>query len=316
MNKAKAGIIASCAIFALNLPAAWAASRVAELNQKTFTILASEQAWLPDVAAIAQSLNHEDGLHVLSVNGDGCLQSGSDVLNLQNIDMAVLTVDCVAYAEAQGLLPKASQKLAYISRLKALPIVLITRRNVQNVTALAGLRIATGPAESNGFATGELLLGGMDLPFVRVAQSGANAIAALKAGNADAALLVGLDALDGTLDPSTFHALGLNAPVMTKAVYAPMLLNAGELKGLADTQPSLETVSTALALTIVNWKSGTPQADKMKFFSDHYFAAATALGDGETAVAIPNWQRHQTSNQALQALDTLQHNNQSQGDGP
>jgi hypothetical protein len=316
MRSVKAWILAGCAICAVGLPAAWGASRMAELNQKSFTVLAGESTWLSAVDGLVDTLNHENGLHVLAVKGNGCLQASADLMNLQQIDMAVLTADCVAYAEAQGLIPNATQKLAYVSRLKALPIVLLTRRTIPNLTALAGLRIATGPAQSAGFATGELLLGGLDLPFTRVAKSGVAAVSALQSGEADAALLVGLDALDGTLDPSKFHALGLNAPAQTKTVYAPALLTATDLKGLLTDQSSLETVSTALALAVVNWKAGSPQAEKVKFFSDQYFAATANLGDAGDSVAIPNWQRHQTSSQALEALDTQQQDNQSQGDGP
>lgn len=280
------------------------ASRIAKINQNSFTVLATEAQWLPRVDDIAARLNHQNGLHILPVKGDGCIQGSADLLNLDQIDMAVLTVDCATYAESQGLLPNATRKLAYVSRLKALPIVIVTRRDIANLTSLAGLRIATGPVQSSGFATGELLLGSVGLPFTRVPKSGTDAVEALKSGNADAALLVGLDALDGTLDPGKFQVIGLTSPLRMEDVYAPALLSPPDLKGLLPEGRTLETVSTALALAILNWPANTPQSQKMQVFAKEFFATAANSETPEALSAnIPNWQRHFTSVRALEALD-------------
>lgn len=313
-------IVVSCALAGLvSLPSV-AATRVSQINQRSFTILAAESQWLPTVEDIAQQLNHREGLHILPVRGDGCVQASADLLHLQQIDMAIVTADCVAYAEAQGLLPDATRKLAYVARLKSLPIIIVTRRDISNITALAGLRIATGPVQSAGFSTGEVLLGGLGLPFTRVAKSNTEALIALKNGSADAALLVGLDALDGSLDPSKFHAIGVSAPVRADQVYAPALLNSDDLKGLPIAGLTLETVSTALALAIVNWPAGSEQSRKMQVFATQYFdlAADQAASDPVSAM-IPNWQRHLTSVQALEALSStgIETNPAMQkGDGP
>jgi ABC-type amino acid transport substrate-binding protein len=308
-------------VFASGLLAdgAFAKPPLADINQKTLTLLSGEAIWFPAAVAIANQLDHENGLRVLPMQGSGCIESAADVLQLTQVDVALLSSDCVDYAEQQGLLPKASQKLAYVTRVRSLPVVLVTGRDIPNLTALAGKRIATGPADSAGFASGEILLGGLGLPFIRVPKSGVEGMALLKSGEADAVLLQGLDALDGTLDPQKFHVLGLTATQNSTASHAPALVEASELRGLLASGTSLETVSTALVLAVFNWPAKSAKAEKIKLFSTAYFEKQ-ALGDGasQLSASVPGWQRYSTSQNALEALTielpeqpTLQ-----QGDGP
>ena len=311
-----------CAVCASGLfaTAAIAQSRLADINQTTLTLLSGEPVWFPDAVKIANQLDYENGLRVLPMQGSGCIESAADVLQLTQVDVALLSSDCVDYAEQQGLLPKASQKLAFVARIKTLPIVLVTRRDVPNVTALAGKRIATGPANSAGFASGEILLGGLGLPFVRVPKSGVDGLALLKSGEADAVLLQGLDALDGTLDPQKYHVLGLTTTQNSTTSHAPALVEALELKGLWAGKSSLETVSTALVLAIFNWPEKSAKAAKIKLFSEAYFATQAAGEDAsQLSASVPGWQRHSTSQNALEALTIEipeQSNTLQQGDGP
>lgn len=289
---------------------------LAAINQKTLTVLSGEAQWFPDTLAISQSVEHAEGLRILPIHGQGCIESAADVLQLTQVDVAVLSADCVAYAQAQGLLSGAAKKLTYIARIRALPFVIVTLRNNANLTSLAGKRIATGAANSATFASGEMLLGGLDLPFVRVAKSGGAALELLKAGGVDAVLLQGLSALDVGLDAKRFHVLGLTAPQPLAATYAPALLDASTLNGLGAGQQSIETVSTSLLLAVYNWPKQSAKAQKIKQFTKVYFEQQ-AMGDGaqELSVAVPGWQRHDVSQSALNALTIISPNTQ-QGDGP
>jgi uncharacterized protein len=253
-------------------------------------------------------MNFADGLRVLPIHGDGCVDSAADVLQLTQVDVAMLSADCVYYAQAQGLLPADEKKLNFIARIRAAPLLLLTTRNFSNVTSLAGKRIATGAANRAGFASGELLLGGLDLPFTRVAREGAEAIELLKRGETDAVLLQGLDGLAG-LDAKQFHVLGLTAPQALSQQYAPALVDVGALGG------SLETVSTSLLLVVYNWPKNSAKAQKVKQFSKVYFDQhATGDEAQELSAAVPGWQRHEASQQALKSL-TLDTPDIQQGDG-
>jgi TRAP-type uncharacterized transport system substrate-binding protein len=294
---------------------AFAQPNIAEINQKTLTLLSSEAQWFENTMAIGRTVEHVDGLRILTVHGSGCIESVADLLQLAHVDAALLTTDCVAYAEAQGLVPDAANKFAYIARIRAIPLFIVTAKSNPNLTSLAGKRIATGPANSAGFASGELLLGGLELPFVRVPRNGAEALVLLQKGETDAVLLQGTDALDGSLDASRFHVLGLSAPQSLSDSYAPALVDAAALKGLAGEQ-SIETVSTALVLAVFNWPAQSAKAQKIKNFTKVYFEQQ-ATGDEamELSASIAGWKRNDFSQKALEALTATTPNAQ-QGDGP
>jgi TRAP-type uncharacterized transport system substrate-binding protein len=294
---------------------AFAQPSIAEINQKTLTLLSGEAQWLESALAISHAAGHRDGLRVLTVHGDGCIESAADLLQLTQVDAALLTADCVSYAQAQGLVPDIAKKFTYIARIKAVPLLIVTSRANANLTSLAGKRIATGPANSAGFASGELLLGGLELPFIRVARNGADALSMLQKGETDAVLLQGTDALDGSLDASQFHVLGLAAPQSLSEGYAPALIEAAALKGLAGSN-ALETVSTALVLAVFNWPAQSAKAQKIKNFTKVYFEQQAVGEDAtELSASIAGWTRNDISQKALEALTATTPNLQ-QGDGP
>jgi uncharacterized protein len=279
--------------------------QLADINKKTITLLAGEAAWFGQAELISADVANAQGLRVIPMQGTGCIDAAADVLQLTQVDMALLTADCLSYAEQQGLLPKAAQKLAYVARVKNLPLLLIARRDVPNLTALAGKRIATGPANSAGFASGEIVLGGLGLPFLRVPLSGNAAIAALKKGEADAALLLGFDALDGSLDPGKFHVLGLTTSQNSGTAQVPALVDAADLKGLLRKGDALETVSTALVLAVFKWPQKSPKAAKIKLFSQVYFEKEAAGEQAlELSTEVPGLERHDAASRALEALQT------------
>lgn len=312
-------VLLRCAcVFAMAVPAV-AQPQLSDINKNTITLLAGEAAWFGRAQAIANEVVHDRGLRVIPMQGTGCVDAVADVLQLTQVDMALLSRDCLSYVEQQGLLPKASQKLAYVARVKSVPLVLVTRADVPNLTALAGKRIATGPANSAGFASGEIVFGGLGLPFVRVPKDGKLAVEALKRGEADAVLLHGLDALDGSLDSAKYHVLGLTTSQNSDAGHVPALVDAADLQGLLPQGQSLETVSTALVLVVFKWPANSPKAAKIKFFSQVYFEKE-AFGEkaSELSTQVPGLERHGAATRALEALhfDNPSNSTLQQGDGP
>jgi hypothetical protein len=306
-----------CAVALVLLLSSVAQSSAAsvDVNSRSVGLVAGDDAWLQRIVTMGRELNNEQGLRILPIATAGCMQSAADVMRLDHVDVSLLTTDCVVYAEQQGLLQDAVNKLAYVARVEALPIILVTRKDVKTITALAGKRIATGPADSAAFATGELVLGGMGLPFKRVAKSGALALSALQAGDADAALLLGLEHLPVSFDAQNFHALGLAAPATLTDVYAPILLEPAQLRGLSDEQ-SFETISAALTLVSPRKPRSAVQAKRITLFSKIYMENQQVNGNAaQLSTNITGWKRHTSSAAALEALDinteTLQ-----QGDGP
>lgn len=306
-------------------PAVAADKQTTELNLKTVGLMAGEAELLPRVQTIAGQLHHEDGLRILPIAGDGSLQAVNDLLRLDAVDVALIPSDTVAYAEAQGLLSDAEGKIAYLARISSLPVLVVARKNIANITGLANQRISTGPAQSAGFATGELLLGNLGLPFKRVPKSGADAIAALQAGEADAAVVLGVPAELARLDPQQFHILNLPLPAGMERVYAPAMVDAPQALRLAPPGGSIETVASSLVLAVYNWPRSNTHSTKLKLLSDNFFRLSRAeqqkLVEPGTNIAatVVGWQRHITAVDALEALKKATANSdalpQQQGDG-
>jgi uncharacterized protein len=253
-------------------------------------LLAGEAEWLPQANVLAAALAHEDGLRVLPIMGAGGVQALQDLSQLQYVDAALVSSDSLAYAQQQKLL---SGKLAYVARIAPLDVVLIARRGLNNVTALAGKRIATGPAQSSGFATGELLFGALEIPFLRVPAQGRNAVAALMAGKADAALVLGSDLASAALSDARFHLLSLPLPTQLSEIYQPATLTSQGVK--------VETVSVSLTLAVFDWPRGSPHYNVLKRFEAQLFKLP---GMDAVATDVPGWTRHSSAQDALSSTIT------------
>ena len=226
-------------------------------------VLAGEEQWLPLAAALAKRIDHEDGLRILPILGAGSLQALDDLSALPHIDAAIVTADSLAYAQRQKL---GAIKINYLARLGTANVVLVARQGIANVTALAGKRIATGPAESAGFATGELLFNALEIPFLRVPLQGEKAVAALLAGKADAALVLVDDIPKAALSDGKFRVLTLTVPPQLADVYQAATLTAQDLPGLLPGGRSVDSISTTLALAVVNWPRNSAHFSTLQRF--------------------------------------------------
>lgn len=280
-----------------------AASKSFTLNNNTLGVMAGEVQWLPVVRALARDLNHREGLRLLPVVGEGSVQAVSDVLRLDGIDAALIPSDSIQYADTQGLMGRDSGKVMFLARLATLKLALVTRKSTANVAELAGKRIATGPANSAGFAAGEWVFGSLGIAFTRVAASGPDALNALVTKQADAALVLGTSDLGRMPSPEAYHILPLPLSTDLQTVYAPALLTAEEMGPMAADGKPVETLASALVLAVFNWDARNPHSDAL-----HRLAAAL-LTDSRTsegkaisynlAADVPGLLRHAAASRAL-----------------
>ncbi len=242
----------------------------AQAGEINFNILVGEPSWVGEAQNLARTLDHENGVRILPVLGKGAVQSVQDLEDFPFIDAALITADSLAYVKGQNLLAPGDSKITYIAAVKPLPILLVAKRSIANVTALAGKKIATGAADTASFASGELLLGAMEVPFLRVAQTQEAAVDALLAGRADAALFVGLPLNIEKLG-NGFHALPLVMPMELAHVYKPIHLAPKDISNLVSQNQSLETVSTSLILAVNDAAAAPDRRKALKAFEAGYF---------------------------------------------
>lgn len=267
----------------------------AQTAETSFTILVGEPSWIADAQLLAKSLDHEGALRVLPVLGEGSIQAMQDITQFSALDSALVTSDSLAYVKAQNLVGTDEQKFSYITAIKPLPIMLIARKNIANITALAGKRIATGPAYSASFATGEMVLGAMEIPFLRVAQTQDAAIEALANGKADAALVLGTPKNLNRLQAGEFHILPIVMPTELTQTYSRNTLSNKDAPNLLANNQKIESISTQLLLAVNDQHFDAQQRNRLKQFETEIFKQA----DFASKAQIEGWARQQDAQNQL-----------------
>ncbi len=266
------------------------------------SVLAGEVAWLPKISAIAEKLDHENGLRILPVIGAGGVQALLDLKQIPSLDAAIVASDSLAYAKVQNLISDKDRSLTYIAKLAPLELILIARKDIKNVTALAGKRIATGPAQSAGFASGELLFNALEIPFKRVPQQGDAGLKALASGQADAALILGTSFNTISVDANKFHLLSLAMPPTLSEIYQPALLTSQQLPNLLQQNASVETIAASLTLAVREWPKGSTHDVALQAFEAELYKAQ---GDGlsvNLAATVQGWTRQSAAHDLLGSL--------------
>ena len=274
----------------------WAESATPEV---AIGVMAAEPAWLTQVNHISASVDHENNLRILPIIGAGGVQGLTDLANLRSVDAALISSDSLVYASKQNLLDAQDEKFSYIAKLGTLKLVLITRTEIKNITALAGKRIATGPAQSAAFASGELIFNALQIPFTRVAKQGEAAIAALQSSQADAALILGLEIPTSVLSNGNYHVLSLPLPPQLSDIYQPSMLNSQDLPGLVGKKDSIETLSSALVLALFDRPRDAAHVQAIKSFERLIFTLPHSDSADNLAANVLGWKRHVNAQQIL-----------------
>jgi len=270
---------------------------------------------------IARAVDHRDQLRVLPIIGSNPLQSLADLLELRGIDLAIVPSDTLAFAASQGIAPGMEQKLDYLVKLGNLDVHIVAGPAIHSLRDLAGKRIAIGTASHESYETALAMLGLMEIDVSPLAFSGAAAIAAVKEGQADAAILTGVSPLPEVASLRAADGLHL-VPVIPEAamaeIYAPALLTAQIYPDLLKSGETVETVSSALILAAVHWPKGSPQQKRLERFTGALFAAFMA-GSGDAGInfnsAVPGWKRAEAADRVLGGLGQAQETPQATAEG-
>ncbi len=271
-------------------------------NRKTVGLLAAESQWFPHSLSIAAAVQHDNGMRVLPILGSGTLQSLIDLARLDSVDAALITLDTLTYAKAQGLLDGINGKVSYLARLQPVSWALVAPKSVASVDALSGKRIATGPTGSAGFVAGELFFNASDVSFSRVPKQGSDGLVMLAKGTADAALVDVSVLRSARLDQRKFHILPLTVPEALKSTYTPIIMTQAEAPGLIAAGKDIETIAAPLAILVISNKPARSR-EKLAEFSGALFRNAANLRiNSNIAADIPGWTRHSAAAQALKDL--------------
>ena len=118
-----------------------------------------------------------------------------------------------------------------LQSLQTLNVMVLARKEIAGIENLPGMRIATGPANSDEFVAAELVFGALGTNYERVPTTGKNSFAALLDGRIDAAVFAGSASyrlLNSIKAKSGLHILSLSLPESLTETYSPAILsNAG-----------------------------------------------------------------------------------------
>lgn len=265
---------------------AWALSTQASA-EVGFRLLVPEDMFLLQARQIATELDHESDLKIFPVFGDGAVTAPQVMANYSDIGAVILPSDIPAYRLSQKL--GNTDGLSYIARVGSLPIYLVARKDISDISQLSGRRVATGPASSAGFATGELVLGAANVSFLRVPLSGPDGLKALAGGRADAALVLGKSSALASLPPGQFHLLALTASPEIATIYQPALLNPEDAPNLMKSDETVETLASSVVIAV----PAKAHSAALTSFENELLKFERRSGGTNLAAEVPGWTRAQ-----------------------
>jgi uncharacterized protein len=303
MDTLKVVVMAFLAMASVLAVSPWATAadeRATILNQNAVGMVVSHPNMASEAVVIARTLDHTSKLRVLPIIGRGSLQSLNDLLFLDSADVAIVSSDSLAYARRQKLYAEDAGKLRYLAKLSNSGIVLLTRGDVGNINDLAGRKVAAGSADSDSFIAASLLFGDVGVDIERVTVNGSEAIAALRDGRIDAALLTtheSGEALAALPANSGLRILPLAASERLADAYAPAILTQEQLPNLISKDQPVETVTAAIVLAVYDWPKTSRHFSKLKTFSaalyGNYFSSLGKDRATNFLAAVPGWKMHE-----------------------
>ncbi|HUR43883.1 MAG TPA: TAXI family TRAP transporter solute-binding subunit [Aestuariivirga sp.] len=280
----------------------------ATANVPTVGVLAATPDEFALLLRLARAIDHENGMRILPMQGKGPVQTLTDLVSLKGIDAALVSSDTLAFMERNGLLEGFGSKISFILRLSTLDVHVIARSGIETLADLDGKTVAIGPASSDSYVAGQLLLEAAGASVRTIEANGATALRAVTEGKADAAILVGrkpLSEIKALQASSELHLLDVAAPEGLQEIYAPSLVTHEDYPQLIGAEHAVETVSAALVIAVFNWQRGSPQYDKVRSFTDGLFSALQPGGASDAslnlAASVPGWARHRAVEEALKS---------------
>ena len=201
---------------------------------------------------LTRGLDHSGQLRVLPMAGKGPVQSLTDLVKLPGVDAVVIASDTLPFMEANGLIRGLGSKISYAVRLASLDVHMVARgEGINSFADLEGKVVASGSTASSSYAATQLLIAAHMVTVKILETTPANAVAAVAAGKADAAILVGHKPLPELRQAKGVRLVSIAAPEALAGIYSPSLLDNADYPGLIAENSPVETISSSLIRAIL-----------------------------------------------------------------
>ncbi len=301
--------LAIASIFAASVPV-YSQSRdpLISLNQNTVGVMADTAGSLGIALNFARALDHENDLRLLPIAGKGPVQTLTDVIYLRGVDAAILPSDTLAYAVKNQLLEGAPAKVSFIAKLASLDVHVLARGNVKSLADLEGKRVAAGSTGSGSFIAASLIFPAAGVTINEVPFEDAEAIAALKRGDVDAAVILSprpAALLRALKQNDGLHLVSVAAGGDLSEFYAPAILTSADYPGLLRKGESVETAAASLVLMVFNAPRNSERYYKLRRFTEALFDSLMpedgAAAGINLAADVPGWTRYVAAQEWLDA---------------
>jgi len=245
----------------------------AELNDNTITIMTgADTALVRDIAAVV-----DDGtaMRVVPMIGKGPAQTLKDVMFMRGVDMGITQANILKhYAETGELGPLHSQ-ITYVAKLFNEEMHVVAHSGIADLSALNGKIVNIGPEGSGLELTARAVFAALGVRVRETQLEAADALAKLKAGEIDAAVVIaGKPApILAQLSPdSGLKLLGLPYPKGLEDDYYPETLTHEAYPALIARGARVDTIAVCAVLVSFNWSDNNIRKKKLARFVDRFFS--------------------------------------------
>lgn len=259
-----------------------------------------------DMAAMINSRasgSSDPSLRAVPMIGQGPAQTLRDVLNLGTVDLGVTHSTVLNHYADTGELGPIKDRIVYVAKLFNEDLHLLAGADVTTIEDLNGKTVNVGPEGSATEIAATILFEGLGLKVKAARLEPADAVAKLKSGGIDAAILIGTTPIAGLAQIGVDAGLKLlpvpYPPGLEDDTY-PAILTHDDYPALIDDGVRVDTVAICAVLVALADTSNADRQAKLELFVDRFFSRFDALQqapnhpkwrDVNFAATLEGWQR-------------------------
>jgi len=252
--------------------------------------------------AIASSIEKQAELRLLPMASGGGIETLRDLVFLRGVDMAIVTVNALAQAQATGSLgPGLPQRIAYIARLYNEEVHLLVGRNTKALADLSGKKIAVPVEDGSAHFTARDLFARLNVEAEIVRMPAAEALELVRTGDLAATLLMAGKPLPQLADMPKDGSVRLLALPFAAALedgYVPAAFRAEDYPRLIPDGLVVESVAVSAVLMAHNAKNAEDSLQRTAKFVPAFFDATSehllkryTKWEVNLAATLPGWSR-------------------------
>jgi TRAP transporter TAXI family solute receptor len=231
------------------------------------------------LAADMASLFADDAaLHVLPMLGDAGAGNIALLLNDPHVDIAFVSTDALAEAEAAS--GSFAERLELVARLYPQEVHVLARADIGSLADLAGKKVNFGPAGSGSAITAASLFKALGIAVEPSRLDAGASLEQLKQGAISASVIVGgkpSPLVSGIPANFGIHLLPIPFGASLEAAYLPTHFEADDYPNLVQPGEELPAVATGMVLLTAKSKSDPGAPERVARFVDTLFSRFAEL---------------------------------------